>query len=113
MRLTAALAPRVDEWRLPTVTDTGAPRCVANAPGCAPMPGGHAAVIGQLLDTTPQIVGSHAHELTARAVLKANRQFRDLPEPAIDNLASLAIRKSCRRGTRISPRVSRATHCSA
>lgn len=39
--------------------------------------------------------------LTARAVLKANRLFRDLPEPAIDQLAALAIRKSCRRGTRI------------
>ena len=39
--------------------------------------------------------------LAARAVLKANRLFRDLPESAIDKLAALAIRKSCRRGTRI------------
>jgi CRP/FNR family transcriptional regulator, cyclic AMP receptor protein len=39
--------------------------------------------------------------LTARAVLKANRLFRDLPETAIDKLAALAQRKTCRRGTRI------------
>jgi CRP-like cAMP-binding protein len=39
--------------------------------------------------------------LTARAVLKANRLLRDLPDAAIDKLASLAIRSSFRRGTRI------------
>lgn len=39
--------------------------------------------------------------LTARAVLKANRLFRDLPDPAIDKLASLAVRRTCKRGTRI------------
>ena len=30
--------------------------------------------------------------LTARAVLKANRLFHELPESAIDKLAALAIR---------------------
>lgn len=39
--------------------------------------------------------------LTARAVLKANRLFRDLPDEAIDRLAGIAVRRSCRRGTRI------------
>ena len=39
--------------------------------------------------------------LTARAVLKANRLFRDLPDPALDKLAALAVRRSVRRGTRI------------
>jgi CRP-like cAMP-binding protein len=39
--------------------------------------------------------------LTARAVLKANRLFRDLPESAIDKLAALAFRKSYRRGKQI------------
>ena len=39
--------------------------------------------------------------LTARAVLKANRLLGTLPEPVIDKLAMLAIRRSCPRGTRI------------
>jgi CRP/FNR family cyclic AMP-dependent transcriptional regulator len=39
--------------------------------------------------------------LTARAVLKANRLLGSLPEPVIDKLAMLAIRRSCARGTRI------------
>jgi CRP-like cAMP-binding protein len=39
--------------------------------------------------------------LTARAVLKANLLLGSLPEPAIDKLAALAIRRSCARGTRI------------
>lgn len=39
--------------------------------------------------------------LTARTVLKANRLLGNLPEPAIDKLATLAIRRSCPRGTRI------------
>lgn len=39
--------------------------------------------------------------LTARAVLKANRLLGSLPEPVIDKLAMLAIRRSCLRGTRI------------
>jgi len=39
--------------------------------------------------------------LTARAVLKANRLFRDLPDPALDKLAALAVRRSVRGGTRI------------
>lgn len=51
--------------------------------------------------------------LTARAVLKANRLFRDLPESAIDKLAALAQRKSCRRGTRIFSEGDPGTRCSA
>ena len=39
--------------------------------------------------------------VTARAVLKTNRLFRDLPDPALDKLAALAVRRSVRRGTRI------------
>lgn len=39
--------------------------------------------------------------LTARAVLKTNRLFRDLPDAAIDKLATLAVRRSVRRGVRI------------
>ena len=39
--------------------------------------------------------------LTARAVLKANRLFRDLPDPALDKLAGIAVRRSVRRGKRI------------
>jgi CRP-like cAMP-binding protein len=39
--------------------------------------------------------------LTARAVLKANRLFRDLPDLALDKLAALSVRRSVRRGTRI------------
>ena len=39
--------------------------------------------------------------LTARAVLKANLLLGSLPEPAIDKLAALAIRRSYRRGTQI------------
>jgi CRP-like cAMP-binding protein len=39
--------------------------------------------------------------LTARAVLKTNRLFRDLPDPALDKLAALSVRRSVRRGTRI------------
>ena len=39
--------------------------------------------------------------LTARAVLKTNRLFRELPDPALDKLAGLAVRRSVRRGTRI------------
>ncbi|MCL4790542.1 MAG: Crp/Fnr family transcriptional regulator [Gammaproteobacteria bacterium] len=39
--------------------------------------------------------------LTARAVLKANLLLGNLPEPAIDKLAALAIRGSYRSGTRI------------
>ena len=39
--------------------------------------------------------------LTARAVLKANRLFRDLPDATVDKLASLAVRRSVKRGVRI------------
>lgn len=39
--------------------------------------------------------------LTARAVLKANRLFRELPDAALDKLAALAVRRPVRRGTRI------------
>ena len=39
--------------------------------------------------------------LTARAVLKTNRLFRDLPDLALDKLAALSVRRSVRRGTRI------------
>ena len=39
--------------------------------------------------------------LTARAVLKTNRLFRDLPDVALDKLAALSVRRSVRRGTRI------------
>ena len=39
--------------------------------------------------------------VTARAVLKTNRLFRDLPDPALDKLAALTVRRSVRRGTRI------------
>ncbi len=39
--------------------------------------------------------------LTARAVLKSNRLFRDLPDLALDKLAALSVRRSVRRGTRI------------
>lgn len=39
--------------------------------------------------------------LTARAVLKANRLLRDLPDEALDRLAAIGVRRSCRRGTRI------------
>jgi CRP-like cAMP-binding protein len=39
--------------------------------------------------------------LTARAVLKSNRLFRDLPDAALDRLASLAVRRSIKRGARI------------
>ncbi|MBL8201351.1 MAG: Crp/Fnr family transcriptional regulator [Chromatiales bacterium] len=39
--------------------------------------------------------------LTARAVLKANRLFRDLPDPTLDQLAGLAVRRSVKRGQRI------------
>ncbi len=39
--------------------------------------------------------------LTARAVLKTNRLFRDLPDTALDKLAALSVRRSVRRGTRI------------
>lgn len=38
---------------------------------------------------------------TARAVLKANRMLRDLPDTAIDKLAKLAVRRSVGCGTRI------------
>lgn len=39
--------------------------------------------------------------LTARVVLKANRLFRDLPDAALDKLATLSVRRSVRQGTRI------------
>lgn len=39
--------------------------------------------------------------LTARAVLKANRLFKDLPDATLDQLAALAVRRSVRRGHRI------------
>ncbi len=39
--------------------------------------------------------------LTARAVLKSNRLFRDLPDLALDKLAALSVRRAVRRGTRI------------
>ena len=39
--------------------------------------------------------------LTARAVLKTNRLFRDLPDPALDKLAALSVRRSVHCGTRI------------
>ncbi|MEQ1802419.1 MAG: Crp/Fnr family transcriptional regulator, partial [Gammaproteobacteria bacterium] len=39
--------------------------------------------------------------LTARAVLKANRLFRDLPDTTLDQLAGLAVRRSVKRGQRI------------
>lgn len=39
--------------------------------------------------------------LTARVVLKANRLFRDLPDPTLDQLAGLAVRRSVKRGQRI------------
>ncbi len=39
--------------------------------------------------------------LTARAVLKANRLFRDLPDATVDKLASLAVRRSVPKATRI------------
>ena len=39
--------------------------------------------------------------LTARAVLKTNRLFQDLPDAVLDKLAGLAVRRSVRRGTRI------------
>lgn len=39
--------------------------------------------------------------ITAKAVLKANRLFRDLPDGTVDKLASLAIRRTVRKGTRI------------
>jgi CRP-like cAMP-binding protein len=45
--------------------------------------------------------GSIDVTLTARAVLKANRLFRDLPDPAVDKLATLAVRRAFRRGQRI------------
>lgn len=40
-------------------------------------------------------------KLIARAVLKANRLFRNLPDPAIDKLAGLAVHRTFKRGTRI------------
>jgi CRP-like cAMP-binding protein len=39
--------------------------------------------------------------VTARAILKANRLFRDLPDATLDKLAALAVRRSARRGARI------------
>lgn len=39
--------------------------------------------------------------LTARAVLKANRLLRDLPDATLDQLAGLAVRRSVKRGQRI------------
>ena len=39
--------------------------------------------------------------LTARAVLKTNKLFQGLPDPVLDKLAALAVRRSVRRGTRI------------
>jgi CRP-like cAMP-binding protein len=39
--------------------------------------------------------------ITARAVLKANRLFRELPDATLDKLASLAIRRTVKRGARI------------
>lgn len=39
--------------------------------------------------------------LTARAVLKANRLLKDLPDLTLDQLAGLAVRRSVRRGHRI------------
>lgn len=39
--------------------------------------------------------------LTARAILKANRLFRELPDDALDRLARLAVRRSVRKGIRI------------
>ena len=43
--------------------------------------------------------------LTARAVLKANRLFRDLPDATVDKLSSLAVRRSVKRGKVIPPYV--------
>jgi CRP-like cAMP-binding protein len=39
--------------------------------------------------------------LTARAVLKANRLFKDLPDATVTKLASLAVRRSVAKDTRI------------
>ena len=39
--------------------------------------------------------------ITARAVLKANRLFRELPDGTLDKLAALAIRRTLKRGARI------------
>ncbi len=39
--------------------------------------------------------------LTARAVLKANHLFRDLPDASLDRLAGLALRRTVRKGVRI------------
>ena len=38
---------------------------------------------------------------TARAVLKTNPLFRELPDAALDKLAALSVRRSMARGTRI------------
>ncbi|MEO8224448.1 MAG: Crp/Fnr family transcriptional regulator [Gammaproteobacteria bacterium] len=40
-------------------------------------------------------------KLTVRAVLKANRLFKDLPDAALDKLAALSVRRAVRRGIRI------------
>lgn len=39
--------------------------------------------------------------ITARAVLKANRLFRELPDGTLDKLAALAVRRTVRKGARI------------